>query len=446
MLPTIVNSYNHNQSQTTHLKTQLLKFNKSNISDNNNNSISQQNKMPQRQKSNESEQEIIEEEIKLPKIIINNMKKKDETINNSKSINHSLDTRQIHKSENLDSDYIDLYHNMSYHGADENKNFLNIITSISFLDDDDEKPENLNEQSLKFKQKLKKVQKPQKNINSPQPFLIPKDGLSTDTKISFNNLRLTCRDKTKNDKFKSTLKPKHKNLRGLNKSNYKDHEYLNSKTDSDIQFYLSSRNNVLNNHNLANYEQIMNNDKLKQAFNYKQMMYLKFNTVQSHDFDSYYNASKVNIMKSMKSPCLSEEHRSPRQLELQRSGGMGGKANAKIRSDYLSNSYYALKLPKLNVEENNGRNYFNLAHNILASTNDFQLQHDQIHCLTKELKNEIDKIVVHYPSISSKRTNGKFKKFNNVLRENLTKYENINNNEFVEISTSDFSNTNIRSY
>ena len=52
-----------------------------------------------------------------------------------------------------------------------------------------------------------------------------------------------------------------------------------------------------------------------------------------------------------------------------------------------------------------------------------QVQHDKINNLTKDLKYEIDKIVFHYPSINSKRTNGKFVKIKTIMNTNLTKYE-----------------------
>ena len=455
MLPSIFNLTSltiHKNKKKNSLKLQKPIINCTQTSDyGNDGNYSQQNKTVNETTTTTApaEKEKSEFEILLPKIIINNINRNEEIIvenNNSvtdetvKSINnnHSSDPDYL-KSEYCDSDYIDLYPKT----IPFNFNQKNLASSMSRNDNQKRTlacvknitPNNqlFSEHEVGYTPQIKphKVLKRKARSEkgeSPLFHVLKEQLIGNDGKLAYNNLRLACRDESKNkdmvNKFKVTLRPRNKStyLRGLSKSISKE---LDFKSGSDIEFYLSSQNNIPVSQSIANcnYNQILNM-KFKKYLNYKHMMYLKFNNQNYNDFNSFNNLSKANFKaykeenSKSNSPFLSEV---PPKFSNNAS-----KFNTRLVNDHTTYNHYSLKLPKLNDVESVANAPLN---NILASTNNFQIQHDKINNLTKELQDQIDKIVIHYPSINLKRKNGKLVKLKGVLKSDLTKYEKSNNNQ-----------------
>ena len=463
MLPSTLNltaTNIHNNKKKQHSRSQKISFTDYGINNNNdgaNGNYSQQrNNTLIIDEKTTNEKEKTEFEFRLPKIIINNNNINTESNSvfsrTTKSVGNNIkSTPDLENSEYSDSNYLDYskYKALSY------QYYNNLIDSMA--NTDKKKTTNLitfESESENFKRtekthvrKIRRKAKSQATVaNSPESFSSKRDEfLSSDfninpNKVSYNNLRLTCKDQSKKkDLFRTKLKPLSKNSfnKGFYKVDSSEIQNSNRGSDLDVEFYLSSQNNAFHHRNLSNSEQSFN-AKLKNFLNYRQMMFFKYNSHQSTDFDSLFNSYKANFMKNTKplnDDKLLNKNSSPVSPE---SPSKTNHANNKIQkktysknhNDFISNNYFALKLPKL-IEENN----INPINGILASTNNFQIQHDKINNLTKELKSEIDKIVFHYPSINTKRTNGKLVKIKTIMNTNLTKYEHKNENENVDAKT-----------
>jgi hypothetical protein len=462
MLPSMLNltSTNiHFNKKKQHLKSQKISstdYGINNNDDSSNYSQRRNNTLIVDEKTT-NEKEKTEFEFRLPKIIINNSKINTEknsilsdTTTKSIENNHFKSTPDLENYEYCDSNYIDYskYNVLNYQyynslidsmaNIDKKNKNINLITFES-------ESENFKRAAKLHVRKVRRKAKSQATVaTSPESFSSKKEWLQQPSdlnlnpnKVSYNNLRLTCKDQSKkknqSNPFQTKLKPLTKNsfYRGF-QSVPKEYQSTGNYRggDSDVEFYLSSQNNAFNQRNISNNDQSFN-AKLKNYLNYRKTMFFKFNSHQSIDFDALYNSYKSNFIKNSKSinddklhnknfPLVSSEY--PTKASQNTSSNDNNKYqkhnNMKNQNDFISNSYFSLKLPKL-IEESN-KNHIN---GILASTNNFQIQHDKINNLTKELKSEIDKIVFHYPSINTKRSNGKLVKIKTIMNTNLTKYE-----------------------